>query len=170
MSIVAPESWKKIDPKNYKKLGIANNEDVICIGSYLSNEETEPTLINFYDYSKNDAKFLDELHKYYDEIEEMNELIDGNPDDEDYESTAIVRSLYHGYINDSKNIIYVNFNKVLVPKGYKYILQLFNKGSNGMYCLEMNLHDVNEHDVLSNIKKSKNAADAIRVLNDLAGK
>lgn len=168
MSIVVPTGWKKIDPKNYKKLGITNNEKVECLGSYLSSETEKPTLINFYDYSSNDENFLETLNDYYDEIEEMNELIDGDPNDEDYESTAITRSLFHGYVEDPKSVLYLNISKVLVTNGYEYMLQLFNKGNNGMYCLEMNLHNVDENNVVKGMKKSKTVHEAIQILSNLA--
>ena len=168
MAIEVPTGWRKIDPRNYKKLGIASNDKVICLGSYLSNSEEKPTLINFYDYSKNDESFLETLNDYYDEVEEMNELIDGDPNDEDYESTAITRSLFHGYIEGEKNLLYLNINKVLVQKGYEYMLQLFNKGNNGMFCLEMNLHNVDENNVVSGMRKSNTVNQAIEVLANLA--
>ena len=87
MNINVPQEWRKIDPKNYKKLGIVNNEKISCIGSYVYKDGEIPCLISYFDYSKNDENFLDELDNYYDEIEEMNELIDGDPSEEDYEST-----------------------------------------------------------------------------------
>ena len=168
MNINVPQGWRKIDPKNYKKLGIVNNEKISCIGSYMYKDGEIPCLISYFDYSKNDESFLDELDKYYDEIEEMNELIDGDPSEEDYESTAILRSLFHGYIDDTKKIVYVNINKVLVDKGYRYMFQMFNKGNKGLYCVELNLNDVDDNNIINKMKKTKHVVEAVEILSKLA--
>ena len=169
MSVNVPEKWKKISPKNYNSLGLIDNDLVSCVASYFVEGE-KPNIINFYDYSKHNEEFLVELDKYYDEIEEINELIDGDPDDEDYESTATIRSLYHGFLNDTKNTTYLNISKVLVNDGYSCVLQLFLKGNNGIYCMEMNLYDVNEKTIVKDIKKNQIVLEAIQVLKSFANK
>lgn len=165
-----PSEWKKIDESNYDKIGIVNNKFVKCVASYGVQDGEVVSVINFFDYSAHDEEFLDELGRYYDEINEMNEIIDGDPSDEDYECTAILSSLYHGYINESRGLYYLSICKALVEDGYSYDIQLFNKGNNGIYCFEISVPSLDEKDIIKSVSEIPYFKNAISCLEYIADK
>lgn len=166
-SLEVPKQWKKMKEKDYKKLGVYNNEVIKCLGSYVTHMDKKPIIINFYDYSKYNVEFLEKLDKYYEGVNEMNELIDGNPDDEDYESTATLSSLYHGYISDVNGLYYMAINKVLSEQGYSYVIQMFAKSAKKILCCEMNTYKIDEKNVLNSVKEATNVKDALSHLIEL---
>ena len=167
---VVPKEWKKINEKSYDKIGIVNNSLVKCIASYAVNDGNKMSVINFYDYSKYNEDFLIQLNKYYDEINEMNEIIDGDPSEEGYECTAILSSLYHGYINESRGMYYLNISKILIENGYCYDIQLFTKGNKGIYCFEISVERLDEKNIVKSVSDLPYFKTAVNCLEEIAGK
>ena len=166
-----PDDWKKIDESNYDRIGIINNKFIKCVASYSISDGDKVSVINFFDYSNCDEDFLDELGRYYDEINEMNEIIDGDPNDEDYECTAILSSLYHGYINETRGLYYLSISKALIDENsYSYDVQLFNKGSKGFYCFEISVQNLDEKDIVKSVRSLPYFKNAISCLENIAGK
>ena len=166
-----PSEWKKIDESNYDRIGLVDNKFIKCIASYAINDNDKISVLNFFDYSKCEEDFLEELGRYYDEINEMNEIIDGDPSDEDYECTAILSSLYHGYINESRGLYYLSICKALVDENvYSYDVQLFNKGNKGFYCFEISVASLDESDLIESVGTLPYFKNALSCLEDIAGK
>ena len=112
--LAVPAHWKKIDEKDYKMLGIVNSTHIGCPGAFSIKEENNSYIVVYNDYSKHNLDFIKYLDKQLDELNKLNEDIDGDPSSRDYEDTSTVKNLYHGYINKERGMFYLNVNKVLL--------------------------------------------------------
>ena len=167
-NLLLPKSWKKVNSKVYDQIGVVNDDFIKCLGSYVVKEKGKIIAINFYDYTKHKADFLDELDVYYDQIDELNELIDGNPLDNDYESTAILTTLYHDYIKIANRKYYLSVCKVFADTQYVYDIQVFIKGKHGIYSLDVSLENLDEQNIIDSVQEIEHVRTAIRYLHKIA--
>jgi hypothetical protein len=45
---------------------------------------------------------------------------------------------------------------------------MFNKGNKGLYCVELNLNDVDDNNIINKMKKTKHVVEAVEILSKLA--
>ena len=167
-NVTLPKSWKKINSKVYDQIGVVSDDSVKCIGSYAIREKGKIIAINFYDYTKHKTDFLKDLDIYYDQIDELNELIDGNPFDEGYESTSVLTTLYHDYVSIANRKYYLSICKVLADRNYVYDIQCFAKGKSGIYSFDVSLETLDEKNLIQSVKDVEHVRTAIRYLHKVA--
>ena len=150
--LLVPKTWNKIEEKDYASLGIMSGSDVGCLGAYIVNDKEEKYVVVFNDYSKFDAEFLKYLDEQLKFINEANKMLDGDPSEKGYEDNALVKNIYHGYINKDKGLFYLNVNKILVGKNkYSYAFQMFTQGKNGIFSVQSNIKDLDEKNIETTI-------------------
>ena len=166
--LAVPAHWKKIDEKDYKMLGIVNSTHIGCPGAFSIKEENNSYIVVYNDYSKHNLDFIKYLDKQLDELNKLNEDIDGDPSSRDYEDTSTVKNLYHGYINKERGMFYLNVNKVLLDNKFSYAFQMFTQGKNGIYSVQSNINELDELNIEKTIDDIPHIKSAIIALIKLA--
>lgn len=170
-NIVVPSDWKKISDEDCKKLGIINDQQIACVGAYVYGQQEESYLIVFDDYSKNGEDFLYEIDKKLTKLDEMNKLVDGDPKDEGFEDTSMLRTIFHGFINKDRGTFYLNVNKMPFGENkYIYTFQMFAKGNNGIFGVQSSMNEIDENDVAKSVQTIPHIKEAIKILITLSNK
>ena len=163
-----PKEWVKVNADDYQKIGIVNNSEISCVGAYTAGTAPDISLVSFYDYSKQTVEFLEELERHYSKIDNLNRIIDGDPNDADYENTAVLTPLFHGNINKDKGLFYLAICKVAMEKGYSYAVKLFHKGSQGLFGFDVTLNSLDEKNVVNSAIEKECIKKAVHILIHVA--
>lgn len=156
-----PQEWKKMAKENYGLLGIHESNSVSCLGAYV----VEENLVSFIKYFGLEKKYLVELDKALVEVNDVNNLIDGNPNDEGYTDTSILTNLSHGFTEKDGVGMYININKVLVGENkYSYAFQIFVEAKDGLVSAQASIKDLDEKDALNSALKLDYIKRTIKIL------
>lgn len=158
-NIEVPKDWKKIAEDKNKLLGIESTQDIINVGAYVVGEEHNANIISFLNYQGYDIEFLKELDKHLVKINEINELINGNPNEKGYEDTSLISNIFHGFTDKYGGNLYININKMPVTESkHGYSFQIFVEVKNGLMCAQASVRELDEKNAL----KSAIAIDYIK--------
>ena len=149
---LVPGEWKVVHEKNYELLNVQNTENIKCLGAFVIGEGGEANVVSFLNYVGYNRDFLIVLDKTFEKFNEEDKLVDGDPSDEDYVSTALVSNLFHGFSKFMGKVVYVNINKVAVASGVSgYSFQVFVEAENGLNCVQTSLRNVDDKNVVESV-------------------
>lgn len=164
-NIKVPQDWKPVAKERYNLLGINDEGDIKCLGAYIVGEENSANIISFLNYEGFDINFLHQLDAQLMQVNEINELIDGNPDEEGYEDTALMRNVFHGFTDKYGGNLYININKVPVSETeYGYSFQMFVEVANGLMCAQASVRELDETNVFKSAVEIDYIKELIKIL------
>ena len=164
-NIKTPETWIKLEEEKYPYLGIVSDEDIKCINAFIQKiNEIDYNIISFYHYVNFGTELLTELDNKLQEINEINELIDGKPSDEGYEDTSLVHNIYHGFTDKYGGKLYININKVAAGEKFVYTFQIFSEAKQGLVCAQATIRDINEGSALKSALDMPYIKDIVKCL------
>lgn len=144
-NIKVPQDWKPVAKERYGLLGLKDEGDIKCLGAYVVGEEQSANLISFLNYEGYGLDFLHQLDAQLLHINEMNDLIDGDPNAEGYEDTSMLKNIFHGFTDKYGGNMYININKVPVTETeYGYSFQMFVEVANGLMCAQATVRELDE--------------------------
>ena len=148
------QNWTEIGENKYDLLGLQGTENIVCLSSYVVKHEADANIISFINYIGYNEDFLNELDKSLQEMNEINDIIDGNKNDKDYQNSSLINNIYHGFTTINNIDLYINVNQVLVTEGkYGYSFQVFTKAKNGLLCAQATIKELNKENILESIFK-----------------
>ena len=163
--IKVPQSWKKITEDKYAILGLSDTEDIKCLGAYVVGNDANANVISFLNYVGYDVNFLNELDKKLIEVNEINELVDGKPEDEGYQDTSLLSNIFHGFTDKYGGNLYININKIPVTENvYAYSFQIFVETKNGLVCAQASVRELDEKNVLKSVIEIDYIKETIKTL------
>jgi len=163
-----PKNWKELTDDKYKLLGLQGTEDIVCLAAFISHEETEENLVSYISYTNYDRNFLVELDKNIAKINELNELVDGNLKDEDYDNTAVIHNVFHGFNETENGEFYISINRIKVNENeYKYTFQIFTEAKNGILCTQITLSNLDEDNAVESAFSTNVISESVKILLSL---
>lgn len=126
MIINAPSNWQKIEEDNYNKYAVMNNEFMHCLGAYLRTSNGENKVITFYDYGRAERNAIDQIRENLLINEEENRVVDGSPEDKDFEDTSLTSLVWYEKFIFRNNDAFIHISKVLADNGtYLNMVQIY---------------------------------------------
>ena len=163
-----PSKWKELSEDKYKILGFESIDDIVCLASFIAHEENENCLVSYISYTNYKREFLVELDKSIANINELNELIDGNPEDEKFENTSVILNIFHGFNQTENGEFYISINKIKVNKNeHKYTFQIFTEAKNGILCVQITLSNIDENNAVESSLSTNVVSEAVKILLSL---
>lgn len=146
---IIPNGWKKVHEKNYALLNVQSTDSIKCLGAFIVGDDGDANVVSFLKYVGYTREFLAILDQTFENFNEENELVDGDPSDKDYFSTSLVNNLFHGFSKFLGKVVYVNINKVAVASGVNgYSFQVFVETEGGLNCVQTSLRALDEKNVV----------------------
>ena len=152
-----PSNWKEVHKDNYKLLNIQSSENIECLGSYIVKKEGDESIVSFLNYIGFGKEFLILLDKTYENIIETDEIIDGKPENKNYENSSISNNLYHGFSEYMQKMVYMVINRVFATSNdYAYFVQMFIEVENGLNCVQSTIKFIDEDNIIDSVLNHKN--------------
>lgn len=145
-----PSSWEEISEKQKKALK--------CDFGYTKTEGKIQKAICVYQINAEYEKIIKEMEQNLSKIRHENSLVDGDPNDEDYESTATIFPIYFSNIKIDKKPSYLNVSNFLIDKHkYKTLLQIIFKKDSKTYSIQFEIDYMkdSENDVYNKLKTNE---------------
>ena len=131
-----PKTWTPVSKESCQKLN--------CKYAYNKTVDNKVFSIIVYMVGDADERFFDTAKKGLDAIKEENLLVDGNPNDKNYENTAIVMPLVYGDIVINKERAFLNLSNYLVADNkYQTICQIMFNKDGKLYNIQFTTKDYN---------------------------
>ncbi len=162
---IVSKEWKKVPEQNYALLNIQSTDQIKCLSAYVVGEGGDANVVSFLKYVGYTKEFLAILDKTFDNFNEENELVDGDPSEKDYYSTSLVHNLFHGFSKFMGRVVYMNINRVAVASGVNgYSFQVFVETDGGLYCVQSSLRELDEKNVVDSVLRQEFIQEIIGIL------
>ena len=165
MKLKTLNSWQEISKNDYINYGVVETEFMKCEGAYLKNYQGKNVTITLFNYGKAEKNAFAEIEKNYDKIDEENFLIDGSPDDPDYEDTSFISCILKDQINVKGYDSLILVTKILLPEGnYSYVFQLYAISNENLYSVQFKLANFDENDIEKSFAEDETLAEVMTAI------
>lgn len=142
MYINVPQSWRKLSESQYQAYAVLNNELMHCEGAYLKQNNGLNQVITFYNYGMAEIDSLEKIKYNFLKNEEENELIDGSPEDDDFEDTSLSSLLWWQELELDGKDAFAHISRVISGENsYTYVFQLYFILATNIYSVQSKLYD-----------------------------
>ena len=158
-------NWYEISPEEYFSYGIIETNFMRCERAYLKNYNTQNIVITLFNFGIISGDPFVEIEQNLIKNELENRLIDGNPNDPDYEDTSLFSCIFKERLNIKGYDCLSSVSKILLPEGnHSYVFQLYVKSAGILYSVQFKFAEFDEN----NIEKSFSEDETfIEVINSI---